>query len=232
MKHKIIVLWFAAVAITLAAVIYQRITGPSNPQHNNHPGQSDGTEYSFTLPRSHGGMKDARIEIPIADTSFTGILYYKRYPVHEPWTEKRMIRDKASLVAYLPHQPPAGKLEYRLVLYGKRKGDPCSGKKSGYHPVQGRRACSGNNTPCLADVHCHASFQCGRPHGYYRKFTIQVLYLCNHGGHAGGGNDSWSHRAEICFWRILDGLSLWVLILPTTRPLSPFLSGYSPPEAT
>jgi hypothetical protein len=27
-----------------------------------------------------------------------------------------MIRDKTSLVAILPHQPPAGKLEYRLVL--------------------------------------------------------------------------------------------------------------------
>lgn len=115
MKHKIIVLWFAAVAVTLAAAIYQRITGPSNPQHNTIR-TSDGTEYSFTLPRSHVGMKDARIEIPIAEPSFKGVLYYKRYPMQEPWTEKRMTRDKASLVAYLPHQPPAGKLEYRLVF--------------------------------------------------------------------------------------------------------------------
>lgn len=115
MKHKIIVLWLAAVAITLAAAVYQRITGPSNPQHSGIR-TSDGSAYSFTLPRSHGGMKDARIEIPVSDTSIKGVLYYKRYPVQEPWTEERMIRDKASLVAYLPHQPPAGKLEYRLVF--------------------------------------------------------------------------------------------------------------------
>ena len=115
MKHKIVFLWLAAIAITLAAAVYQRITGPTNPKHCTIR-TTDGSEYSFTLPRSHGGMKDARIEIPIADTSFKGVLYYKRYPMHEPWTERRMIRDKAILVAYLPHQPPAGKLEYRLVF--------------------------------------------------------------------------------------------------------------------
>jgi len=115
MKHKIILLWLAAIAITLAAAVYQRITGPSNPQHCKILA-SNGSEYSFTLPRSHGGMKDARIEIPVADTSFKGVLYYKRYPTNEPWTEKNMMRDKGSLVALLPHQPPAGKLEYRLVF--------------------------------------------------------------------------------------------------------------------
>jgi hypothetical protein len=120
MKHQIVVLWIAAIAITLAAAIYQRITGPSNPQHITIR-TNDGSAYSLKLPRNNGGIKDARIEIPIADTSFTGVLYYKKYPVHEPWTEILMIRDKASLVAYLPHQPPAGKLEYRLVLTQHRE---------------------------------------------------------------------------------------------------------------
>jgi hypothetical protein len=115
MKHKILVLWLTAVAITLAAVIYQRITGPTNPQHINII-TKDGSKYSFILPRSHGGIKDARIEISVPDTSVSGILCYKRYPMNEPWSESRMIRDKANLVAFLPHQPPAGKLEYRLVL--------------------------------------------------------------------------------------------------------------------
>jgi hypothetical protein len=115
MKYKILFLWLAAIAITLAAIIYQRITGPSNPQRMTiHT--DEGSKYSFQLPRSHGGIKDARIEISFPDTSVTGILYYKRYPVNEPWSKTRMKREKASLIAFLPHQPPAGKLEYRLVL--------------------------------------------------------------------------------------------------------------------
>ena len=115
MKHKIFVLWLAAIAITLTAAIYQRISGPFNPQHITVR-TNDGSAYSFKLPRSHGGIKDARIEIPLSDTSFKGIVYYKRYPVREPWMEIPMIRDKDCLVAFLPHQPPAGKLEYRLLL--------------------------------------------------------------------------------------------------------------------
>jgi hypothetical protein len=49
MKRKILVLWLAAIAITLAAAIYQRITGPSNPQHITIKTE-EGTEYSFTHP--------------------------------------------------------------------------------------------------------------------------------------------------------------------------------------
>jgi len=115
MKYKVLVLWFAATVITLAAVIYQRITGPSNPQHTTIR-TYDGSKYSLQLPRSQGGINDVRIEIPVPDTSVKGILYYKRYPMHEPWTESRLFRDKTNLVALLPHQPPAGKLEYRIVL--------------------------------------------------------------------------------------------------------------------
>jgi hypothetical protein len=115
MKHKILILWLAAIAITLVAAVYQRITGPSYPQHIALR-TNDGSVYSFKLPRSQGGINDARVEIPVSDTSYKGVLYYKRYSAHEPWTESRMIRENASLIAFLPHQPPAGKLEYRLVL--------------------------------------------------------------------------------------------------------------------
>jgi hypothetical protein len=115
MKNKLIVLWIGAIAITLIAIFYQRITGPSHPKRVTIR-TIDGSQYVFYLPRSQSGIKDARIEIPVSDTSVTGTLYYKRYPVHESWQECQMTREAAGLVAFLPHQPPAGKLEYRIIL--------------------------------------------------------------------------------------------------------------------
>jgi hypothetical protein len=115
MKYKSLILWLTAIAITFGAITYQRFTGPTYPKRLTIL-IKEGTEYRFKLPRSQGGTKDARVELPVSDSLFTAALYYKRYPTSDPWMKSYMIKEKGSLVGFLPNQPPAGKLEYYITI--------------------------------------------------------------------------------------------------------------------
>jgi len=109
-----ILLWLLAIVITLAAAIYQRKTGPTYPLEGSS--QIAETKVSYSLGRSHGGEGDQPVIITAPDTTVTGTLTYRRYPTNDEWTEVEMIREGQNLQAYLPHQPPAGKLEYYINL--------------------------------------------------------------------------------------------------------------------
>lgn len=109
---KSIIIWIIAIVITLSAAVYQRLTGPTHPF--NASISLDGTVYSFELLRSSGEESDAEIHIPIDDSEVTGVLHFRRYPTDEEWQKREMKRDGEELIAYLPQQPPAGKLEYYL----------------------------------------------------------------------------------------------------------------------
>jgi hypothetical protein len=104
-----------AAVITLGASVYQRFTGPSYPKQITAAFQP-GETYRFSLPRSQGGIKDARVELTVADTNVSAVLWYKRYPTNEKWEMSYMIRNNNKLLAFLPNQPPAGKLEYYITL--------------------------------------------------------------------------------------------------------------------
>jgi hypothetical protein len=42
---------------------------------------------------------------------------WRRFPTDEPWQSLPMARnDEGELEAVIPHQPPAGKVEYRVLL--------------------------------------------------------------------------------------------------------------------
>lgn len=75
-----------------------------------------GTDYRLNLPRSHGGQKDKIIRLPVSDTALNGKLIYRRYPTGDSWDTVAFTRTDAFLTAYLPAQPPAGKLEYIVIL--------------------------------------------------------------------------------------------------------------------
>jgi hypothetical protein len=51
-----------------------------------------------------------------APSDVTGVVRYRRYPANEPLQDVPMSRVGEDLVALLPAQPPAGKLEYSVVL--------------------------------------------------------------------------------------------------------------------
>ncbi len=106
-------LWVFAVVITLASAVYQRMTGPSYPSRGK--AQLGGSEVAFKLPRTQGDG-DAEVRVPGADAAVTGQVSWKRYKTKDAWAYLTMAREGEELVARLPHQPPAGKLMYRVIL--------------------------------------------------------------------------------------------------------------------
>lgn len=111
---KKIILWGLAVVITLAAGVYQRVTGPTYPVEGSRDVAGHAITYSF--PRSHNGDGDQAVAVKVGNEPVEGVLHYKRHQVDEPFNHREMIRDGDSLYENLPHQPPAGKLEYYVTL--------------------------------------------------------------------------------------------------------------------
>ncbi len=113
-----VIYWVIAVIVTLAAAKYQRATGPTHPARGEFTiGQQT---YDYKLIRSHGGETDAPISLTVLDPEVSGYLVYKRYKVDEEWNAVPLRRNGDELSAFLPHQPPAGKLEYFIRL---QRGD-------------------------------------------------------------------------------------------------------------
>lgn len=106
--------WLLAIIITLGAVVYQRATGPTHDKKVKITvGQN---EYNLKLKRSHGGTSDCKIELNIPDSVVTGTINYRKFPTRDNWASVAMFREGSCLVALLPNQPPAGKLEYKIEL--------------------------------------------------------------------------------------------------------------------
>jgi len=118
-KSKIFLLWTITVIITVSAMFYQRMTGPTYPKKVNV--ELAGQQYKLKLLRSNEIGSPCDIKIPIEDKSVKAVIFYKRYKVKEEWTREEMQLktddDKLFLSATLPEQPSAGKVEYRIELY-------------------------------------------------------------------------------------------------------------------
>lgn len=118
-KFKLALYWILAMVITLAAVIYQRRTGPTYDKETEI--SIENQQYEFQLLRSHGGETDAEIILPVSDEDVTGEIKYRKYPTTEDWTTRVLNRRNDTLTASLPHLPPAGKYEYMVSL--KKNGE-------------------------------------------------------------------------------------------------------------
>ena len=111
---KSILLWIAAIVLTIFTAVYQRITGPTYPISGEV--KINNEIISYKLDRSHGGEGDHQVELKIDDESISGVLLWKRYKTNDDWIIVKMNRKDSRLIASLPHQPPAGKLIYKLEL--------------------------------------------------------------------------------------------------------------------
>jgi hypothetical protein len=107
-------LWIAAVALTLAAAAYQRLSGPSYAARGSVT--IGATELTYRLDRSHGGPGDHEVRVAVPDDRWQGALVFRRYPMSEPWSAVSMTYRDGHLTGQLPHQPPAGKVAYRVFL--------------------------------------------------------------------------------------------------------------------
>jgi hypothetical protein len=113
MKQSLI-LWTIAFLVTAASAVYQRVTGPTYPVSGT--ARLGNREIAFRLERSHGGETDAPVLLLVDDPVVTGVLRWRRIRTDDPWSEVSMQRRDGSLTGALPHQPPAGKLEYTVTL--------------------------------------------------------------------------------------------------------------------
>lgn len=116
---KTVLFWILAFVITAVTAYYQRVTGPTYPLSGKT--QLNGTEIKYKFERSHVTSSDAPVTVAVPDSSFSGTLKWKRYKTADNWTNVPMKFNKGSLTASLPHQPPAGKLEYRIFLENNDK---------------------------------------------------------------------------------------------------------------
>lgn len=115
MMKKNQLLWLIAFLITLFSAYFQRITGPTYPISGEVTLAKKIIEYK--LERSHSSNKNLKIQIEVADENVIGNVYWKRYKTNDEWTVVNMIRENGKLIAEVPPQPPAGKIEYRVELF-------------------------------------------------------------------------------------------------------------------
>jgi hypothetical protein len=122
---KKVLFWIIAFLITASTALYQRLTGPSYPLTGKV--LLGDTEIKYKLERTHETNKDYNLEIQAQAEDITGYVIYKRHKTDDPWNNVPMVRKEGSLQAKLPHQPPAGKLEYKVILAYKDKETSLSG---------------------------------------------------------------------------------------------------------
>lgn len=111
---KKIIFWTLAVALTLSAAVYQRLTGPTHPKRfvvtvNN-------TEIKGKLLRSNNTGENAPVVLSNVPENVNATLFYKRYPTTEEFCPQPFERKGTNLEAFLPSQPAAGKLQYYLQI--------------------------------------------------------------------------------------------------------------------
>jgi hypothetical protein len=117
-RTRSILLWTLAAFLTLTSAVYQRRTGPTYPVRGSVT--LGGQEIRYRLVRSHGGPGDQPVVIKVPDTEVSGEVAWRRFPTSDPWQTLTLNRVGENLETDLPHQPPAGKLEYQVRL---RRGE-------------------------------------------------------------------------------------------------------------
>lgn len=111
-------LWFFAVIITLSAVVYQRITGPTNPKRISFI--IEGESFNLRIPRS---LEIEEPVVKIKESPPTGAyklsLLWRRYLTNDSFEKVECSYSDGYYQVELPPQPPAGKIEYSLIVESK-----------------------------------------------------------------------------------------------------------------
>jgi hypothetical protein len=115
-----ILIWILALILTCVALFYQKQTGPTYPFKTEV--NTGIQKFPVEFVRSHAGSTDCPVILQIPDIKVKGVLLYRKYPTTDEMTRTDLKREGDRLVAFLPNQPPAGKIEYRVEL--EREGVP------------------------------------------------------------------------------------------------------------
>ena len=115
--RQTILLWILAVVLTLASVVYQRMTGPNHPVNGRV--EIDGTDIDFELLRSYDTTGDAAMAINVPDRQITGEIRWRRFKSNDTLMTESLTRDGDDLIITIPKQPMAGKVIYQISLIDK-----------------------------------------------------------------------------------------------------------------
>lgn len=105
--------WVLAVVVTLGSAVWQRMSGPTHPARVRV--ELGGESVKLRLPRSGTTGQDLPVRVRAVGDA-TGVVAWRRYPTNDEWQTIQMAREGSELVAMLPHQPAAGKIEYQVHL--------------------------------------------------------------------------------------------------------------------
>lgn len=108
------ILWILATIFTLSIAVYQKKTGPTYAISGK--ATLGTTNFSYDINRTHGGDTDHQVSVNTNNKNISGIVVWKRYKFEEPLHKIVMDNIEGVLTADLPYQPPAGKLEYQVIL--------------------------------------------------------------------------------------------------------------------
>ncbi len=112
-----ITLWVAAFVVTVLLAVFQRATGPSYPLRGTVT-LAGSEEIAFSLPRSNQGRETLAIRVPDTQSAEAMTLEWRRYPTDEDFRTLAMTPDdEGRLVAEIPNQPDAGKVEYFIQIH-------------------------------------------------------------------------------------------------------------------
>ena len=106
MKRSV-TLWVVAVLVTLASVVWQRMTGPTYPL--NVESTVGGLAVSGELLRTRTIDTTVPVELE-AEAGITGEVQWRRWPSDAAWQTVPLVRDGDQLVGELP-----GQLAHQLV---------------------------------------------------------------------------------------------------------------------
>jgi hypothetical protein len=112
---KKIFLLILSVLLALAAMVYQRSTGPTYPYKGYL--EYGGESHQYELLRSQETIEGAKIELPYFENAdYNATLHYKRYRTKDAIAALDFRLDENNrFVAQLPVQPAAGKMEYFIT---------------------------------------------------------------------------------------------------------------------
>jgi hypothetical protein len=118
--------WALAVVVTLGSAYWQRVSGPTHPVRGGVAFEESAA--TMRLERSHGGEGDQPVRVHAPDDEIEGVVVWRRYPTRDPWRRDALERRGDWLEGALPHQPPAGKIEYQVELAraGERRTFPAA----------------------------------------------------------------------------------------------------------
>jgi hypothetical protein len=121
-------LWTGAVLLTLASVVYQRMTGPTYPLRGKAFLCGDEIPYRLERSAENTSVYKFKVDAPKPASGFVQYMRYKKGDVWKPEKGVPMIRQGETLVAPLawPDKedglaPRAGKLAYTVTLFCRQE---------------------------------------------------------------------------------------------------------------